>query len=110
VLQDYTLSFERISRVTDYGPSIKAARLYERKSKNGNTYLSGRWGTLRVTVLKSKYTGENGESIWEVLLSEAPANADGHDRAKKQQPIAKPEATSKRPPDSASSLDDPIPF
>jgi hypothetical protein len=96
--------------MTDYGPSIKAARLYEKTSKNGNTYFVGRWGALKVTVLKSKATGDNGESIWDLLLSEAPPKADSSDRARQRQPIAKPEATSKRPPDSASRLDDPIPF
>jgi hypothetical protein len=28
--------------MTDYGPSIKAARLCKKSSKNGNTYLVGR--------------------------------------------------------------------
>jgi hypothetical protein len=94
--------------MSDYGPSIKAARLYERTSKNGNIYLVGRRGSLKIIVIKSKYPGENGELIGRVLLSEAPAKADRPDRVKKQQPIVAPEGTSKRPPDAA--IDDPIPF
>jgi hypothetical protein len=66
--------------MTDYGPSIKAAR------------------------------GENGEPMWQLLLSEALAKADGPDRVKKQEPIVEPEGTPKARPDAACGLDDPIPF
>lgn len=56
----------------DYGPQISAGRLYERTSANGNVYISGRLGPLRLTLLRSKETGDNGETIWELKLSEAP--------------------------------------
>jgi hypothetical protein len=96
--------------MTDYGPSIKAARLYERMPRSSNIYLAGRWGALRTTVIKSKYPGENGEPMRQVLLSEAPAKADGPDRVKKQESVVEPEGTSKGPPDASCSVNDPIPF
>ncbi len=36
-----------------YGPSIPLARLYERVSKNGNHYLTGRLGAAKISILKS---------------------------------------------------------
>jgi hypothetical protein len=95
--------------MTHYGPIIKAARHYERRSKNGNIYLVGRGGPLRIAV-PSKHTGENGEPHWQLLLSEAPPKADSSDCDKKRQPIVELEGTPKAAPDAACCLDDPIPF
>lgn len=61
--------------MTDYGPSLKAARLYERTSPKGNSYLAGRWGALKVAVVKTRDVSETGEPIWQLLLSEAPRPA-----------------------------------
>lgn len=55
----------------DFGPSLTAAKLYERTSKSGNVYISGRLGSLRLTLLKSRETGADGEPMWELKLSEA---------------------------------------
>lgn len=56
----------------DYGPSLKAARLYEKTSARGNAYLAGRWGALKVAVVKTQEVSETGEPIWQLLSSEAP--------------------------------------
>ncbi len=56
----------------DYGPSIKLARLYEKTSKNGNTYMTGRLGGAKITLLKSRDVADDGSAIWDILLSQAP--------------------------------------
>jgi hypothetical protein len=56
-----------------YGPSFTAAKLYEKTSKNGNTYLTGRMGGVRVTALKSREIADDGTAIWSLVFAEAPA-------------------------------------
>ena len=58
--------------MSDYGPSIKIARLYERESRNGNRYFAGRLGYAKIVILKSDHTADDGTPIWDVLLQEAP--------------------------------------
>lgn len=56
-----------------YGPSFRACKLYRRKSAKGTTYLTGRLGGMRVSVVKSRESADNGETeIWSLLVSEAP--------------------------------------
>ena len=43
--------------MSDYGPQVKIARLYEKTSKTGNQYFVGRLGMAKVAVLKSKVAG-----------------------------------------------------
>jgi hypothetical protein len=57
----------------DYGPSIRVTKLYRKTSKNGATYFAGRWGGAKVALLKTNETGNDGEEIWNLVLSEAPA-------------------------------------
>ena len=56
-------------------PSVVATKLYERTSAKGNPYLTGRWGGLRVAVLKTQEQDSEGNAIWEVRLSSAPPSA-----------------------------------
>jgi hypothetical protein len=98
----------------DYGPQVKLARLYERTSKSGNKYFSGRLGLAKIAVLKSRDTTEDGGAIWDVLLTEAPAQNGEPRRAPRdpstdhQTPIGDvgpaPASTAGR------MLDDEIPF
>src|SRR5258705_12545050 len=67
----------------NYGPTVPLCRLYERISKSGNHYLTGRLGAAKVVVLKSSDTTDDGTPIWNVLLQEAPAKRDGHDGAQR---------------------------
>lgn len=59
---------------------IAAFRLYEKTSAKGNQYLTGRWGNVKVTVLKSNTPADDGSPIWNVRLSQAaeykPREAD----------------------------------
>lgn len=61
--------------MSTHAESIRAFRLYEKMSKNGNTYLTGRWGGAKVAVLKSREVADDGSAIWDVLLSPAPERA-----------------------------------
>ncbi len=57
---------------TTFAPSFTAARLFEKTSAKGNTYLTGRMGSIRVTLMKSRETAEDGSPIWEMKFAEAP--------------------------------------
>ena len=97
--------------MSDYGPQVKLARLYEKTSKTGNQYFVGRLGMAKIAVLKSKEVAEDGSPMWDVLLQEAPSEPRRKPEAKEQAP---PEATAPDAavaPYSAKRLpDDSIPF
>ena len=56
--------------MSDYGDQVTLARLYEKTSAKDNQYFVGRLGMAKVVVLKSKETAENGDAIWNVVISE----------------------------------------
>ena len=90
--------------------SIRVCRLYEKTSAKGNTYLTGRWGGARITVLKSsRDVAEDGGAIWHVMLSQAPARAREVDATPDATAVS---ATEARQPDTSAQqrLDDEIPF
>ena len=57
----------------EYGPSVPLCRLYERISKNGNIYLTGRLGAAKLAVLKLSPSPTPACRSRNVLVSEAPA-------------------------------------
>jgi hypothetical protein len=57
--------------MSDYGDQVTLGRLYEKVSKkSGNTYLVGRLGMAKIAILKSKDTSDNGDAIWNIVISE----------------------------------------
>jgi hypothetical protein len=58
-----------------FPPSVVATKLYERTSAKGNPYLTGRWGGLRVAVLKTQEQDSEGNAVWEMRFSSAPPSA-----------------------------------
>lgn len=77
--------------MSDYGPSFAAAKLYRKKSAKGTTYFVGRMGGVKVALVKSRETAENGDEIWSLMFSEA-----------QQKPKDKaPQTDHQRPPDDA---------
>lgn len=89
----------------DYPPSIPLMRLYERTSRKGTHYLTGRLGAAKVVVLKSSETTEDGTPIWNVLVSPTPPKpAPDAAQAKPSEPNGEPARDRQRP------LDDAIPF
>ena len=57
----------------DYPASFRACRLFQKKSKAGTVYFSGRWGGAKVALVKTKEVADDGQPVWAFLLSEAPA-------------------------------------
>jgi hypothetical protein len=72
--------------MSDYGPQVKLARLYEKTSKTGNQYFVGRLGMAKVAILKSKEVAEDGSPMWDVLLQEAPSEPRRKAEAKPEAP------------------------
>jgi hypothetical protein len=91
----------------DYPPSIRVCRLYQRKSqKTGATFFTGRWGGAKLALVRSKETGDQGEPIWNLLLSEAPAPKQD------DRPSAEAKGSSQAPPPRRHSdvgIDGPAP-
>ena len=57
--------------MADYGDQVTLARVYEKVSKkSGNTYFVGRIGLAKIALLRSKEMAENGDAIWNIVLSE----------------------------------------
>ena len=57
----------------DFPLSIRVCKLYEKTSKSGSRYFTGRWGGAKVALVKTKEEGDGGDPVWALLLSEAPA-------------------------------------
>jgi hypothetical protein len=100
-----------------YGPSIPITRLFERVSKSGNHYLTGRLGAAKIAVLKSNEITDDGMPIWNVVLSEPPADKRPRESRELSYTAIDPEDASGPPPDSRRrpggfdrGTDDEIPF
>ena len=99
--------------MSDYGPSLTAFKLYKKTSAKGSTYFVGRQGLLKVALLKSSDTADDGNEIWNLVYQQAEerprqdAKPTRDERAKANEP-------SKDPPPSNSSgrpmPNDEIPF
>ncbi len=96
--------------MSDYGPSILLATLYERTSAKGTRYFTGRLGAAKVAILPSKDKADDGTPDM------AP---DGHSEApaKQDRPSDAAKAASQAPPTErrveqnvATTLNDEIPF
>lgn len=61
------------NRNTSFPPSVNVGRLYERTSASGNRYLTGFFGTMKITALKSKDTDAEGREIWNLMIAAAPS-------------------------------------
>jgi hypothetical protein len=53
-----------MSNGNDYPPSIPLCRLYERTSRKGTHYLTGRLGATKIVILKSNDTTGDCTPIW----------------------------------------------
>lgn len=100
--------------MSDYGPQFTAARLFRKQSTKGTTYFVGRMGLLKVALLKSKDTADDGSEIWNLVVSEAPQKP--RDNSAKRD-VAAPQSTGRThrfpQPDTdrrPSGPDDVIPF
>ena len=97
--------------MSDYGPSLKAFRLYKKTSAKGTVYFSGRNGNLKVVVLKSKDTADDGTEIWDVLYSQAqerPRESQSSYASRPPEPATRQEPA--KPYEAKVLPDDSIPF
>ena len=60
-----------MSNRTGYAPGFVAAKLYRKSSKTGTVYFTSRRGGVKVALLKSRETAQNGDEIWHLMFSEA---------------------------------------
>lgn len=61
------------NRNTSFPPSVNVGRLYERTSAAGNTYITGFFGSMKITLLKSKDADAEGNPIWNLMIAAAPS-------------------------------------
>ena len=57
--------------MSDFPPSIVAGKLSERTSEKGNVYLTGFFGSMKITALKTKDVDDKGQPIWNLVFAEA---------------------------------------
>lgn len=92
----------------NYGPSLTALKLYKRTSQKGTTYFTGRMAMLKVALLKSSETTDDGCEIWNLVFQQAEEKSR-QDSKPSRQTLAKAneplEARSSRP-----APNDSIPF
>lgn len=88
-------------RRNDYPPSVNVGKLYERTSAAGNTYISGFFGSMKITLLKSKDADAEGNPIWNLMFAAAPPR----DRAGSQ---AGRKTEAERPGDHGAPMQSPM--
>ena len=102
-----------MTQITKHAPSFTAARLYRKTSAKGGTYFTDRMGSVKIALLKSKETADDGGEIWSLVFSEAAPylpKADDKAAAAKRD-YARPAATAEAKRESAPDpLDEAIPF
>ena len=97
--------------MSDFTPSIKLCRVLEKTSATGNTYFVGRLGAARITMLKSRELGDDGDAQWDILIQEAtePTRSKaphlGGRKATAKKDVAKPQE-----PWHPATPDDIVPF
>lgn len=88
-----------------FPPSISVTRLYERTSAKGNPYMTGRMGGVKIAVLKTNETDNEGHPIWELKFSPAPSKPRQAEAFSSISQASKGSANS-----LGASADDVIPF
>ena len=63
--------------MADYGPSITACRLWEKTSGKGTTYITGRMGNVRITILPNRDRKTDADPTHVLLFGEAPSRDAG---------------------------------
>ena len=96
----------------DWAPSFRAARLFRKTSQKGSVYFVGRLGGVRVTLLKSRDTADDGSEIWNLMFAEAPAPREAGDTPARGEPNARPENPPRARPEPSArpAVDTEIPF
>lgn len=98
-------------RQGDFPPSITAGKLYERTAASGRTYLTGFFGTFKITAFKTDETSERGDPVWRLSFGEAPPRdpAKGS-KAEAERPRGERSSRPAMGADSPPFADSEIPF
>ena len=90
-------------------PMLQAAKLWEKTSAKGNTYLIGRLGGVRVLILRNRDAGTDGEPDWHLFFADGSQRAEASPQPASTQPRRQRSAYTRRsePP---SAPYDPRPF
>lgn len=96
-------------RQNAFPPSVNVGRLYERISSKGNVYLTGFFGTMKITALKSKDTDAEGNLIWNLMIAGAPSR-DRAGNAASRTRAEEPKSDTEQRPRRSRAVDDEIPF
>lgn len=94
--------------MNDYGPSLTALKLYKRTSQKGSTYFTGRMGMLKVALLKSSETTDDGCEIWNLVFQQAEEKTRQDSKPSRQARAMANEPLKQRA--SRAAPNDPIPF
>jgi len=70
--------------MSNYSPQITVAKLYERQSRRGSTYMLGRMGMVNVVLVQSEEVSDSGQRIWHLKISEPAPRADARDVARQE--------------------------
>ena len=92
--------------MSEYGETIKLARVFEKTSANGNRYFIGRLGFCKILIFQSNESGDGGEAIWDVLVQEAPSN--GKRQKPDKAPAAKATNETQKEPASRGNVNAPL--
>jgi hypothetical protein len=84
---------------------LKLTKLFQKTSKNGNTYFVGRLGAAKVVLLKDNKQEEGSDPVWNLLLDEAQDKRNSNTR-QEQQPERRDRAVSAPNPE----MEDAMPF
>lgn len=57
-------------------PMLQAAKLWEKTSAKGNTYLIGRLGGVRILILRNRDAGTEGEPDWHLFFADGQRAAE----------------------------------
>lgn len=101
-------------RRNDYPPSVTVGKLYERTSAQGNQYITGFFGSMKLTLLRSKDADAEGNPIWNLVIAAAPPRSSEPAKARKADAERPRDTDRSRAPKqshvSASADDVEIPF
>lgn len=96
----------------EHDDPISVCRLFEKTSKTGNQYFTGRWGNAKVLLFKSREIAEDGSPIWELKLAQAAPYKPKAERAASAPPVDDgydgPDVSNEGP--APANFDDVIPF
>lgn len=86
-------------RRNEFPPSVNVGKLYERTSAAGNQYISGFFGSMKITLLKSKDADAEGNPIWNLVIAAAPPRDQAKgSKSQAERPRDRDAPTNPRPP------------